>query len=204
MSDKQVSSKPDRSRKPSRKVIVLAMATAAALAGAFGVQSFAGSKTAAHMKIIASDTSGGWFGHRWHRAGWRHGRDHGLFDMTDAEIDAKLTRMVKHVAIEIDATQEQQDKIISLITTAAKELKPLRDDMLNARDEARDLLMANAIDNTALEKLRAERLAQIDRISKTLVDTMAEVAAVLSPEQRRTLDERIREHRSKHRRWHRG
>ncbi|MGI9463965.1 MAG: Spy/CpxP family protein refolding chaperone [Aestuariivirgaceae bacterium] len=183
--------------KSPRKLAAIAVATAVALGGAWSVQSFAGSTTAQHMKLIASDSTG-WFGGRYHQAGWRGKRDDEFFDMSDAEIDAKITRAMKHVAIEIDATQEQQDKIIDLVTAAVKQLKPLRSSMLDARDEARDLLIASTIDDVALERLRAERLAQVDRISKTLVDAMAQAAAVLTPEQRRILDERIAEHRAKH------
>ena len=124
--------------------------------------------------------------------------------MSEAEIEAGIERMVKHVAIEIDATGEQQEKIIKLVTALAKDLQPLRDQMRAAGKEIHDLLLADTIDREALEKLRAERLAEAGRISQNLVNAVVEVAEVLSPEQRKLLDERIREFRSMRGRWHRG
>jgi Spy/CpxP family protein refolding chaperone len=64
--------------------------------------------------------------------------------------------------------------------------------------------LADSIDRTALEKLRAERLAEAEMISKNLVGALADVAEVLSPEQRKVLDERINEFRSLHRGGHHG
>ena len=76
--------------------------------------------------------------------------------------------------------------------------------MRAAGKEIHDLLLADTIDREALEKLRAERLAEAGRISQNLVNAVVEVAEVLSPEQRKLLDERIREFRSMRGRWHRG
>ena len=70
--------------------------------------------------------------------------------------------------------------------------------------ELHDLLLANTIDRAALEQLRTERLADAERISKNLVSALADVAEVLSPEQRKLLDERINQFRSMHRGGHRG
>ena len=46
----------------------------------------------------------------WHRISWR---DHGVFggSLTPAQIDDRIDRMTKHMAIELDATQDQQVKL---------------------------------------------------------------------------------------------
>ena len=110
--------------------------------------------------------------------------------------------MVKHAAIEIDATQEQQEKITALVTAVATDLKPVHDRMRATGMELLELLRAETIDRAALEQLRAARLADAERISKTLVGALADVAEVLSPEQRKVLDERINQFRSMHRGGH--
>ena len=193
MSNNQVNPKPGWFQKGNRKVIVLATGTAIAIGGAFGVQAVADSKTYAHMKLMGSGFGG------WH--GGRHGR---LSDMSDGEIQAKIERVVKHVAIEIDATSEQQEKITALVTAVAKDLKPVHGQMRAAGRQIHELLLEPSIDRAALEKLRAERLAEVERISKNLVNAVADVAEVLSPEQRKVLDERIKEFRGMRRGWHRG
>ncbi len=198
MSDKASTPQKGWFQKGNRKVIALATGTVIVISSAFGVQAFADSKTYAHMQLYASDYSG------WHRGGWRGGH-HGRFsEMSDAEVEAKIERMVKHVAIEIDATAEQQEKITTLVTTVAKDLKPVHEQMRAAGKEIHDLLMADSIDRAALEKVRADRLAEAERISKSLVNAVADVAEVLTAEQRNVLDERIKQFRSMGKGWHRG
>jgi len=123
--------------------------------------------------------------------------------MSDSEIEARIERMVKHVAIEIDATTEQQQKITALVSTLAKDVKPMHQTMRDTGRELHLLLLAPTIDRAKLEELRTERLAEVERLSKDLVQAVADVAEVLTPEQRKVLDERIREFRGM-RRWHRG
>lgn len=134
--------------------------------------------------------------------GWHGGHHKGFADISDADIEAHVERMVKHAAIEIDATQEQQEKITVLVAAVAKDLKPVHGRLRATGQEIQDLLLANTIDRTALEQLRAERLAEAGTISKTLVGALADVAEVLSPEQRKVLDERIKHFRSKRGGWH--
>ena len=193
MSNKQDSVKTGWFRKGNRKVIALATGIAIATGGIYGAQAFANSNSFGHMKLYASYNGGA------------HGGHHKDFaEMSDAEIEAQIERVVKHAAIEIDATQEQQEKITALVTTVAKDLKPVHDQMRAIGKEIHDLLLADTIDRTALETLRAERLADAEQISKNLVGALADVAEVLSPEQRKVLNQRIEQFRSLRRGWHRG
>ncbi|MEM7463308.1 MAG: Spy/CpxP family protein refolding chaperone [Pseudomonadota bacterium] len=186
-----------------KKVVVLSVASALLLGGAFGAQSLAQSKAYAHWKVFSASEDGGWGRHEGRRGGRGH---HGprLADMSDAEIDDKVTRMVKHVAIEIDANEEQTEKIRTLLIAVAKDLKPLRAEMRATRDEIHGILLQDTIDRTELERIRVERLAEADRISKNLVTAIADVGDVLTAEQRRVLDERIKQFRGKRGGWRRG
>ncbi len=185
MSDNQGTPKKGWFRRGNRKVIALATGAALAIGAVFGVQAFADSKTYEHMKVYAGYSGGG------------HGGGHkGFSNWSDADIAAGIERIVKHAAIEIDATEEQQDKIIALATAVAKDLKPVHDRMRATGKEVHALLLADTIDRAALEQLRTERLADAERISKTLVSALADVAEMLSPEQRKVLAERIHQFRA--------
>ncbi len=183
---------------PGRKAAAALAAVAILAAGAAGVQAAAESKAYGHFRLAAAE-GGGWPGH----GGW-HGRDHKrLSEMSEQEVADRVERMVRHMAIEIDATDEQETRIIGLMTGLAADIKPLAERMQATRGEISGLLTATTIDREALERLRAARLAEADRISKTLVDTIAEVAETLTPEQRAELAEMIRERsemRGRHRR----
>ncbi len=193
MSDKRGTAKTGWFRKGNRKVIALATGIAIAIGGILGVQAFANSNAYGHMKLYAG-----------YNGGWHGGHHKGFADISDADIKAKIERIVKHAAIEIDATQEQQEKITALVTAVAKDLKPVHDQMRATGKEIHDLLLADTIDRTALETLRAARLADAERISKDLVSALADVAEILSLEQRKVLDERIKQFRSMRSGGHHG
>lgn len=205
MSDNQDNNKTGWFQQGNRKAIALITGTAVVVGGAFGVNALAQTKTYEHLKLYASSEGGGW-GHGWGhgRKGGRMGLHGGFSKMSDEEIEAKITRMVKHVAIEIDATTDQQEKITALVTAVAKDIKPLRDQMHAAGKEVHDILSADTIDRVALEKIRSERLAEADRVSKNLVNAVADVAEILTVEQRKVLDERIQEFKSMRHGWRRG
>ena len=70
-----------------------------------------------------------------------------------------------------------------------KDVLPVREKMLTARKQARELLTGEKVDRAALEKLRAEQIATHDAASKRLVQALADAADILTPEQRKKLDE---------------
>jgi len=74
-------------------------------------------------------------------------------------------------------------------------LLPLRAKMHDARRQAIELLSQQNIDRAALETLRTEQLKLAEQASQRLTQALADVADVLTPEQRQRLAERIN-------RWH--
>jgi len=118
-----------------------------------------------------------------------------------AQLDARIERMLKHLYVEIDATDAQQQKLAPIVKQAAGDLLPLREKMRAARAQAMALLQADAVDRGAIEKLRSEQIALADGGSKRLAQAIADAAEVLTPEQRRQIAERM-EHRRHRRRWH--
>jgi periplasmic protein CpxP/Spy len=102
-------------------------------------------------------------------------------------IEAHADRMIRHIAIEIDATTEQLDKLRGIMRGAVKDLLPVREKVLAARTTARELLTQQTIDRAAIEKLRADQIAIHDAASKRLVQAVADAAEVLTPDQRRKL-----------------
>src|SRR5215212_5327172 len=72
-------------------------------------------------------------------SGFGHGRWHVHFmgPLDPAHIEDHADRMVRHVAIEIDATTDQQDKLRAVVKAAVKDLVPMRDKAQAARAKAR-------------------------------------------------------------------
>lgn len=117
-----------------------------------------------------------------------------------ARLDEHLDRMLKHLYVEIDATEAQRQKLEPIIKQAANELMPLREKVREARRQGMALLTAPSIDRGAIEHLRVEQIAAADDASKRFVRALADVADVLTPEQRKTVAARM-EHRRRRHHW---
>jgi periplasmic protein CpxP/Spy len=123
-------------------------------------------------------------GYVWRHFAWQH---EGLFDapLSQAQIDDRIDRMTKHLAIELDATPDQQMKIAGIAKAAVADLRPMREQAQAARARGLNLLTAPGIDRDAIERLRAEQIALADTASKRIAQALADASDVLTPEQRR-------------------
>ncbi|SRR5436190_6587735 len=126
--------------------------------------------------------------------GWYRGGFMGA-PLDPATLDEHLDRMLKHLYVEIDATDAQKQQLAPIVKGAARELLPLRAKMHDARRQAVELLSGESIDRAALETLRADQLKLAEQASKRFVQALADVADALTPEQRKQLAERLG-------RWH--
>ena len=199
MSNDSNKAKPVKSKRGNRLAIALIAGAGITAGSIFAVQAIAQTSTYQHIRLLTADGEGA----EVMKAGWRGGwgRHRGGFaNMTDAEIEKKITRGVAHLAIEIDATDEQQEQIIAIVTPAVLNMKTTRQEMRATGEEFAALLTAPVVDKTAVDALRTQKLAEVDQISKEWVNVVTEVAMVLTPEQRETISERIEQFRSM-RRW---
>ena len=121
-----------------------------------------------------------------------HGR-HGPMD--PAQIEQHLDRMLKHLYVEIDATEEQKQRLAPIVKEAARDLAPLREKFHATRAQAVALLTQDRIDPAAIESLRAEKLRLADDASRRLTRALTEAAEVLTPAQRKELAARFERHR---------
>ncbi|HET7021991.1 MAG TPA: Spy/CpxP family protein refolding chaperone [Xanthobacteraceae bacterium] len=138
----------------------------------------------------------------WHHISWQDG---GLFGgLSPAQIDDRIDRMTKHMAIELDATAEQQAKLASIAKAAVTDLRPLQEKARAARAQAVTLLTAPTIDRSAIERLRAENIGLAETASKRIAQALEDAADALSPEQRRKVAEWAAFSRPWWARWHRG
>lgn len=123
----------------------------------------------------------------------KHGMmGHGFFGGGDLEhITERADRMVRHLAVELDASDEQRDRLRAVVRQAVGDLAPLREQSAKAREKARDLLSEATVDRAAIETFRAEQVALADAFSKRVAQAIGDAADVLTPEQRRNIAEHL-------------
>src|SRR5262245_27164814 len=87
-------------------------------------------------------------GDSWHHISRHHG---GVFggSLSPAQIDDRIDRMTKHMAIELDATPDQQVKVANILKAAVADLRPLHEKARATRAEAVTLLTAPTMDRSA-------------------------------------------------------
>jgi Spy/CpxP family protein refolding chaperone len=95
---------------------------------------------------------------------------------------------------DIDASAEQQDRVNQVVAGAVDDLFRLRERHQQNRDAFHGQLVGATIDRAALEEIRKSEMGLADEASKRLVQALADVSDVLTPEQRQALAERIHRH----------
>lgn len=130
-----------------------------------------------------------------------HGFMGGSFDPAPA--GERADRMVRHMAIELDASDAQQDKLRSVVKAAVTDLVPMREKAQSARLKARELLTKPTIDRAEIEMFRTEQLALADAFTKRVAQAVGDAAEILTPEQRLKLSERMPSSGGPGHRWNR-
>jgi periplasmic protein CpxP/Spy len=143
-----------------------------------------GAATGIGVKAFAHAGFGGW-----HRGGFMGAA------LDPARLDEHLDRMLRHLYVEIDATDAQKQQLAPIVKAAVRDLLPVRAKMHEARRQAVELLSRDGVDRAALEGLRDDQIKLADQASRRFTQALADGADVLTPEQRRQLAERIG-------RWH--
>lgn len=185
MSDPTVG-QPTAPRRGRRVVTITAIALVGALTGA-----------------VATKALSHGFGHHH----WRHG---GGFHLMGGPVDPAAAskhaaRAAKHLGVEIEATAEQQEKLVAIAKSAAQDLLPVREKIREARTRGLELMTQPSVDRAAVEQLRAEQMANMEAASKRLASALADAAEIMTPEQRKVLAERIQEFRDhRWRGWRKG
>lgn len=137
---------------------------------------------AARPIAAAIEGRGGWHGLHRHRS---------FHSMSPGAAKEHLEVATKWALRDIDASEEQQERVSAIAAGAVDDLFRLRDRHQANREAFHAQLKGAVIDRAALEQLRQSEIALADEASKRLVQALADVGDVLTPEQRQALMERF-------------
>jgi Spy/CpxP family protein refolding chaperone len=140
---------------------------------------------------IAAAIQGGSF----HRPWAGHWGGHGAVSPEAAKEHVQVA--AKWALRDIDATEEQQDRVNEIVAGTIDDLFRLKGRHQENRAAFHAQLSGASIDRAALEEIRKSEIALADEASKRLVQALADVSDVLTPEQRQALIERVHRHHAR-------
>lgn len=119
----------------------------------------------------------------------------GLFAGPPERIERGVDRMLDGV----QATDAQRAQVKQIALAAAKDMKAQREAGRGLFERDMQLFATPVVDANAAEQVRQQMLSQHDQASRRMLQAMLEISRVLSPEQRATLAQRMKD-----RHWHGG
>jgi len=122
------------------------------------------------------------------------GGHHGMMGWHGGQMDPeKAAQRIDHMVDRMlsDGTAAQKTQVATIIKTAMADLKPLREQHRAARQQGIKILSQATIDRAALEQVRVSELQLADQVSKRMTQALADVADVLTPEQRARVAARL-------------
>jgi periplasmic protein CpxP/Spy len=124
-----------------------------------------------------------------HRGGHHHG-----WGRMDPEARAdRMEYMVKRMFSSVKASEEQKTQAGAVVRRTLADLRPIQDKLREGRRAAIELLSRPSIDRRAIEAQRTQQLALHEAVSKRMTQALADLAEILTPEQRTALAKRMSE-----------
>jgi protein CpxP len=147
----------------------------------------AGAALAGSLVAVAANGTGA--------CGFHHGMVGGPHSAAD--VSTHVDHVLKHLYVEIDATDAQKAQITPLVQQAVSDLLPMHTQLQAAHTQAIEALTQNTVDRTALEAARVAHLQLADQASKRLTQLLADVDEVLTPAQRTALAAHLKQMHTK-------
>lgn len=107
------------------------------------------------------------------------------------QLTEKLTFGLDHLLDEVDATDDQRVRAEALVEQRAPELFALMTEGRALRGELKQAMLADKLDRARLDAVRTKIDVVASKVADTGLDTVYQLAEVLTPAQRKQLADRI-------------
>ena len=104
-------------------------------------------------------------------------------------------RMLERLLDGVNASAEQRSRIQEIMKSATTDLRAQRQASRSQREQLMALFAQPTVDARAVEAVRQQMLQQHDQSSRRWMQAMLDASAVLTPEQRAQLGERMKQRR---------
>ena len=128
-----------------------------------------------------------------------HALHHGMMSSgSPADMAAHIDHVLKHLYVEIDATDAQKAQIEPLVKQAVDDLTPLHSQAQSAHTQFVRAFTQYAIDRNSLEAAREAHMQLADQASRRIVQLIADVGSVLTPAQRQKVADHLQQLHAMH------
>lgn len=104
-------------------------------------------------------------------------------------------RMLEHALDSVNASSEQRTRIREIMKAAGADVRQQREASRGLREQAMALFAQPTVDARAVEALRQQSMQQHDQTSRRWTQALLDASAVLTPDQRKQLAERMKQRR---------
>jgi protein CpxP len=104
-------------------------------------------------------------------------------------------RMLERALDSVNTSPEQRTRIREIMKAAADDVRQQREASRGLREQAMTLFAQPTVDARAVETLRQQMVQQHDQTSRRWTQALLDASAVLTPEQRKQLAERMKQRR---------
>ena len=119
-----------------------------------------------------------------------------MHDPTPEEARGHVDRWMSYVLDRVDATDEQRQAVDLIIDDSLPQMLAFRREGRELKQKAREMVLAEPIDEQGLERLRTQGLDLANRASAFGFEAFLSFSDVLTPEQRAELTQHWRERSS--------
>jgi Spy/CpxP family protein refolding chaperone len=112
-------------------------------------------------------------------------------------------RMLERMLDSVNASPDQRSRIQEIMKSALADVRAQREASRGLRDQALTLFAQPTVDARAVESVRQQMLQQHDQSSRRWMQAMLDASAVLTPDQRTQLTERMKQRRDAMQQRHR-
>lgn len=115
-----------------------------------------------------------------------------------ADMAAHIDHVLKHLYVEVGATDAQKAQIDPLVKQAVDDLSALHPQAQSAHTQFVQAFTQDAIDRNSLEAAREAHMQLADQASRRIVQLIADVGSVLTPAQRQQVAEHLQQLHAMH------
>ena len=108
--------------------------------------------------------------------------------------EEKAEKFANRVAWSLSMTDDQKGKFKGIVASVVEKTKPYRKEHLDMKNDIVSIIRSESFDKKKVETLTDKRIKDMQELRPFMIDKVAEVHAILTPEQREKVAKFIEKH----------